>query len=64
MARMRVIAVNMWGEGGVQVNYQLVPLKERAYEVTFTEMAMPENAEEFARLMAIRLYEEFDVKAS
>ena len=63
MARMRVVSMNMWGDGGIQVGFQLLPQPERAYEVTHTEMAIPDNPTEFSRLMSVNLYDEFDVDA-
>ena len=63
MARMRAISVNMWGDGGIQVGFQLIPKPERGYEVTHTEMALPDNATEFDRLVAVNLYDEFDIDA-
>ena len=64
MARMRVISIGQWGEGGIQVNFQMIPTPSGGrYEVSHTEMALPDNAREFARLMSVNLYDEFDVDA-
>ena len=64
MARMRVVSLNMWGDGGIQVGFQLFPQPERAYEVNHTEMATPDNATEFTRLMSVNLYDEFDIEGT
>ena len=65
MARMRVISMGQWGEGGIQVNYQMVPgTGGGRYEVNHTEMALPDSATEFARLMAIRMYDEYDIEGT
>ena len=65
MARMRVISMGQWGDGGIQVNYQMVPVPSGGrYEVNYTEMAMPDNATEFARLMDNRMYEQYDVEGT
>ena len=63
MARMRVISINRWGNDGIQVNFELVPLVPPVdgVQVTYTKMALPTNAEEFSRLMDMRMYEEYDV---
>ena len=62
MARMRVASINKWGEGGIQVNFELIPLGE-GMAVSYTKMATPDNAGEFSRLMNTKLYDEFDVEA-
>ena len=62
MARMRVVSLSRWGDGGIQVNFELVPPAE-GISVNHTEMAMPENTAEFSRLMNIKLYDEFDIDA-
>ena len=60
MARMRVVSLNRWGDGGIQVSFEMVsPVPEAA--TNHTEMAMPENKSEFSRLMAIKLYDEYDI---
>lgn len=62
MARMRVISMGQWGENGIQVNFQMIPTPSGGrYEVNHTEMALPDNEREFARLMAIKMYDEFDI---
>ena len=60
MARMRVVSMNKWGEGGIQVNFELIPLGE-GMAVNHVEMAIPDNFKEFSRLMDMRMYEEYDV---
>ena len=65
MARMRVISMGQWGESGIQVNFQMIPVPDGGrYEVSHTEMALPDNEREFARLMAIRMYDEFDIEGT
>ena len=65
MARMRVISIGQWGDGGIQVNCQMVPVPSGGrYEVNHTEMSMPDNAVEFDRLMAIRMYEKYDIEGT
>lgn len=62
MARMRAISMTVWGEDGIQVSFQMVPnIGSGRFEVNHTEMALPDNKTEFARLLAIRLYEQFDI---
>ena len=65
MARMRVISINRWGSGGIQVNFELVPSEPPTNDaqVTYTRMALPTDVEEFNRLMNTKLYEEYDVEA-
>ncbi len=60
MARMRVVSMNKWGDGGIQVNFELVSPGE-GMAVNHTEMAIPDNFKEFSRLMDMRMYEEFDI---
>ena len=60
MARMRVVSMNRWGDGGIQVNFELVPPGE-GMAVSHVEMATPDNFKEFSRLMDMRMYEEYDV---
>ena len=62
MARMRVVSISRWGEGGVQINFDLVEVTE-GVSMTHTEMAMPSNSSEFNRLMSMRLYDEFNIDA-
>lgn len=65
MARMRVISIGQWGENGIQVNFQMIPVPSGGrYEVTHTEMALPDSTTEFARLMAIRMYDEYDIEGT
>lgn len=63
MARMRVISINRWGNDGIQVNFELVPLDPPVdgIQVTYTKMTLPTNAEEFEHLMNMKMYEEYDV---
>ena len=62
MARMRVISLSRWGDGGIQVNFELSePLDGSG--TNHTEMAMPKSSAEFSRLMAMKLYDEFDIDA-
>ena len=62
MARMRVISLSRWGEGGIQVNFELTKVSEGS-ATNHTEMAMPSNSTEFNRLMTMKLYDEFDIDA-
>ena len=60
MARMRVVSMQRWGDGGIQVQFELVPPGE-GVAVNHVEMAIPDNFKEFSRLMDMRMYEEYDV---
>ncbi|KKK65728.1 hypothetical protein LCGC14_2971230 [marine sediment metagenome] len=60
MAKMRAISMNRWGTNGIQVTYE-VSAPVDGLSTNFSEAAMPENSSEFARLLAIRMYDEFDV---
>ena len=60
MARMRVVSLNRWGEFRVQVGFELIPIDPKL-AVTHTEMALPEKKTEFDRLMAMKLYDEYDI---
>ncbi len=60
MARMRVVSMNRWGDGGIQVNFELVPPGE-GVAVNHTEIATPDRTMEFSRLMDMKLYDEFDI---
>lgn len=62
MARMRVVSISRWGEGGVQINFDLVEITADA-GTNHTEMAMPSNSSEFNRLMIMKLYDEFEIDA-
>ena len=62
MARMRVVSLSRWGEGGIQVNFDLVEVSEGS-ATNHTEMAMPSNSAEFSRLVTMKLYDEFDIDA-
>ena len=62
MARMRVVSLSRWGEGGIQINFELVEVTEGA-ATNHTEMAMPSNSSEFNRLMTMKLYDEFNIDA-
>lgn len=62
MARMRVVSLSRWGEGGIQVNFDLVEVTEGS-ATNHTEMAMPSNSSEFNRLTSMKLYDEFDIDA-
>lgn len=57
---MKVISISRWGDGGVQLNYEMTK-PEEGLGITHTEMALPSNKTEFDRLMAVRLYTEFDI---
>jgi hypothetical protein len=57
---MMVVSINRWGNGGIQVNFELVSPGE-GMAVNHTEMAIPDNLVEFNRLMDMRLYEEYDI---
>ena len=60
MSRMRVASINKWGDGGIQVNYELA-VPEEGISMTHTEMAQPVSKVEFDRLMNLKLYEQFDI---
>ena len=65
MARMRVISMGQWGEGGIQVNFQMIPVPDGGrYEVSHTEMALPDNTKEFERLMDVRMYDLYDIEGT
>ena len=61
MARMKVISLSRWGDGGIQVNFELSKPQEGS-GTSHTEMAMPTSSAEFSRLMAMKLYDEFDIE--
>ncbi len=60
MARMKIISLSRWGDGGIQVSFELVNAVE-GESTNHTEMAMPVSSAEFSRLMAMKLYDEFDI---
>ena len=60
MSRMRVITLSRWGDAGIQVNFELSEPQE-GVGTNHTEMAMPKSSAEFSRLMAMKLYDEFDI---
>ena len=62
MAKMRVVSLSRWGEGGIQASFELVEMSEGS-ATNHTEMAMPSNSSEFNRLMIMKLYDEFEIDA-
>ncbi len=60
MAKMKAIAIQRWGDDGIQIDFDLVQPVEGA-ATSHTEMADPSNAAEFSRLLAIKLYDEIDI---
>ena len=60
MLSMKAVTVTGWGDSGIQVTYQTIKTVE-GYIISLTEMASPDNAEQFKRLQAIRVHDKFEV---
>ena len=60
MARMKAISISRWSTDGIQINYEPATPTDGKSTV-YTEMALPTNKIEFDRLMAVRLYAQFDI---
>ena len=57
---MRVVGIGRWGQDGLQVNFEEVGATPGA-SVSHTEMADPTNKSEYDRLLAIKMYEVYDI---